>query len=119
MIPTPFDTTVLTVIRPGRKVRNGTAVADWATATEHTTAAGTLDAGDSTEDHDSAAGVTVEYTWSGPMDTDVRAGDRVRFTYAGEVHDDLQVYGRPARQDDGTFGLLDHVQVRLVKREGA
>lgn len=114
---TPFDTVPLRVSRPGRKVRNGSLVEDWTNPVEHTTAPGSIEGGDSTEDHYLAETTEVEFTWNGPSDADVQANDRISFDYAGRTFEDYEVVGTPRIMHDD-FGLVGYQLVKLSKREG-
>jgi hypothetical protein len=116
-LPMPFDETPLTVLRARRVVRNGSLVLDWTNPVEHSTPPGSLEGGDSREDHDRAEGVEVEFSWNGPVEADIQAADRVRFEYAGRTFEDYHVIGQPRLMTD-PFGLVGYQLVSLAKREG-
>lgn len=106
---------VVTVLRPGRRIVNGSVVSDWDSPVENEVPGCEIQGGDSREDHVRAAGRVASFTVFAPLEADIHAHDRVKFTYAGRSFEDLEVDGDPVPLADPVLG---HLLVSLVKREG-
>ena len=103
----------VTVMRPGTREARGTAVADWASATEHAVDGCYLCCEAGSSDLDGRSNTSQPWSLYAPPGADVRFGDRV--IWGGRA---FEVAAPPEPRRDPCGTGMGHLKVPLVERRG-